>query len=151
MSTRRETPNQPNAPTGANWVHRLVRHLSAWAWQREIELSDSMAVLEEMHARPGSMEISIKQNPAQAQWVAQCFASMVAASPNYTEMKFDLVAKGEKWEWLTVLIQKGNGKTPHQLRQEAEKERDKLRARLDMANVKAHRPPGARSRKEDGL
>lgn len=126
-----------------SWMQRLVRCLSAWAWRREIELCESMAELEEMHAKPGSMEIAIKQNPAQAQWVAQCFASMVAASPNYTEMKFDLVAKGEKWEWLTVLIQKGNGKTPHQLRHEAEKERDELRARLDMANGQALSREGA--------
>jgi len=118
-----------------NWMNRLVRLFSAWAWQSEIQQCESMAVLEEMHTKPGSMEITIKQNPAQAQWVAQCFASMVASSPNYTEVKFDLVAKGEKREWLTVLIQKGNGKTPHQLRLEAEKERDELRARLDMANV----------------
>jgi hypothetical protein len=69
---------------------------------------------------------------------------MVAASPNYTEMKFDLVARGEKYEWVTVLIQKGSGKTPHQLRQEAERERDELKAIL--ANVRDHRHlPAARS------
>jgi hypothetical protein len=50
-------------------------------------------------------------------------------------MKFDLVAEGEKWEWLTVLIQKGNGKTPHQLRQEAEKERGEAREVLRMISV----------------
>jgi hypothetical protein len=121
--------------TGWDSVRRLVRHFSAWAWQREIETCESMALIEEMHTKPGSMEISIKQNPAQAHWVSQCFAAMVASSPNYTEMKFDLVARGEKYEWVTVLIQKGNGKTPHQLRQEAERERDELLARLDMANT----------------
>ena len=116
--------------TGWDWVRRLVRHFSSWAWQREIETCESMALIQEMHANPGSMEISIKQNPAQAQWVAQCFAAMVASSINYTELKFDLVAKGERFEWLTVLIQKGTGKTPHTLRMEAEKERDELRAIL---------------------
>jgi hypothetical protein len=99
------------------------------------EALEAVNALEEMHAKPGSMEIAIKQNPAQAQWVAKCFASMVASSPNYTEMKFDLVAEGEKWEWLTVLIQKGNGKTPHQLRQEAEKERGEAREVLRMISV----------------
>lgn len=77
------------------------------------------------------MELHIEQRPEVAQWVAQCFASMVAASPNYTEMKFDVVARGSKWEWLTVLIQKGNGKTPHQLRTEAEQETARLKALLD--------------------
>jgi hypothetical protein len=116
------------------WLQRIVRDCSAWAWRREIETCESVALIKEMHVKPGSMEITIQQNPALAQWVAQCFASMIADSPNYTEMKFNLVAKLEKWEWITILIQKGNGKTPHQLRQEAEKERDELRARLDFSN-----------------
>lgn len=133
MNTRQQKTNTPNS----NWVRRLVRHFSAWAWQTEIHQCEGMVALEEIHAKPGSMEITIKQNPSLAQWVAQCFASIVASSPNYTEMKFDLVAKGEKWEWLTVLIQKGNGKTPHQLRQEAERERDELKMRLELVNASA--------------
>jgi hypothetical protein len=49
-------------------------------------------------------------------------------------MQFKTVAKYHgKWDWLTVTIQKFNGKTPHQLRQEAEAERDKLLARLGEA------------------
>ncbi len=119
----------------ADWwtVFRATEHARILERERDEarEALEAVNALEEMHAKPGSMEIAIKQNPAQAQWVAKCFASMVAASPNYTEMKFDLVAEGEKWEWLTVLIQKGNGKTPHQLRQEAEKERDEAREKYD--------------------
>jgi len=78
----------------------------------------------------GKMDIKIQQDPAMAQWIAKCFASMVAESPNYTEMKFDLCGQYRgKFEWMTVHIQKGNCKTPHQMRQEVERERDELRAR----------------------
>lgn len=44
---------------------------------------------------------------------------MVANAPNYTECQFKTVAKYHgKWDWITVTIQKLNGKTPHQLRME---------------------------------
>ena len=78
-----------------------------------------------------SMEIEIEQHPAVAQHVAKCFASMVAASPNYTEMKFELHGdwKG-KGDWITVTIKKGKGKTPHECRMEAEQERDQLAERV---------------------
>lgn len=51
-------------------------------------------------------------------------------APNYVEcsMRDDL---GE----LVLVIQKREGKTPHELRREAEKERDSLRALLDGAHV----------------
>ena len=82
------------------------------------------------------MDIKIQQDPALAQWIAKCFVSMVADSPNYTEMKFDLCGQYRgKFEWVTVHIQKGNGKTPHQMRQEVERERDELRARLNPPNA----------------
>lgn len=56
-------------------------------------------------------------------------------------MKFDLCGQYRgKFEWMTVHIQKRNGKTPHQMRQEAERERDELRARLNPPNDPAHRP-----------
>lgn len=116
--------------TDRRWMRRLVRFLSRWVWQQEIELSESMAILKELHATPGAMEITVKQRPELAQWVGQCFAEMVASSPNYTEMRFD-TRKPESWEWITVTVQKGTGKTPHTLRMEAEKERDELRAILE--------------------
>lgn len=81
------------------------------------------------------MDIKIQQDPAIAQWTAKCFASMVANSPNYTEMRFDLCGSYlGKYEWITVHIQKGNGKTPHQIRIEAERERDELLARVNPQN-----------------
>jgi hypothetical protein len=99
-------------------------------------------VLKGFNMDEGGMDLKIEQDPAAAQWVAKCFASMVAKSPNYTEMKFDLCGEYRgKYEWMTVHIQKGNGKTPHQLRQEAERERDELRARQLFEDVrKLHTP-----------
>jgi hypothetical protein len=115
-----------------NYLQRLVRRLSAWAWQKEIETCEGMAVLKGLDMDDTKLEIKIQQDPAAAQWVAKCFASMVADAPNYMEMKFDIGGQYRgKFEWMTVLIQKGNGKTPHQLRKEAERERDELRARLN--------------------
>lgn len=111
-------------------ILRLVRFLSGWAWKTETDLAESVAILEELHATPGAMEIAVKQRPELAQWVGQCFSEMVASSPNYTEMRFD-TRKPESWEWITVTVQKGTGKTPHTLRMEAEKERDELRAILE--------------------
>jgi hypothetical protein len=110
-----------------NLLYRITRRLSAWAWRDEINICNGIAEIEELHATQNGMDIAIKQSPACAQYVAQCFASIVAASPNYTEMKFEVVLKTEKWEWITVLVKKDKGKTPHELRLEAERERDQLR------------------------
>ena len=109
---------------------RLVRFITGWAWRQETDLAESVAILEELHVTPGAMEITVKQRPELAQWVGQCFAEMVASSQNYTEMRFD-TRKPESWEWITVTVQKGTGKTPHTLRIDAEKERDELRAILE--------------------
>jgi len=81
----------------------------------------SIAKLKKLHMDEGAMELEIKNSPEISHYVASCFAHMVIGSPNYTECKFDVVHKEkESAEWITVLIKKGNGKTPHELRQEAE-------------------------------
>lgn len=126
-------------PKGWDWVRSLVRFLSGWAWRQETDLAESVAILKELHATPGAMEITVKQRPELAQWVGQCFAEMVASSPNYTEMRFD-TRKPETWEWITVTVQKGTGKTPHTLRREAEEERDQLRAQLSKSNANMQAP-----------
>ena len=113
-----------------NVLIKLIRYLTSWAWRHEINVVNGLAKIEKLHVKDGAIDIFIQQNPAQAQYIVKCFANMVASSPNYTEMKFELVEK-DKFEWITVLIEKGNGKTPHQLRMEAEKERDELKFKLD--------------------
>lgn len=111
--------------------YKFVRWLTSRFWRQELLAVESMTLLKQLHATPGGMEIHIQQHPECAQWVAKCFAEMVASSPNYTELKFDLHPKyADKWEWLTVLITKGNGKTPHQIRQELEFELSELKKRL---------------------
>jgi hypothetical protein len=84
---------------------------------------EGFASLRELHMKPGECEVTMNVDPAVLQRVAQCFAEMVASSPNYTEMKFEMRdPKPDAFEWITVLVQKGNGQTPHQLRQKAESE-----------------------------
>ena len=114
-----------------NLIKNLIRWASAWAWSEEINTCKGLAFIKKLNVEEGHMDIEIQQNPSLAVYVSTCFASMVASSPNYTEVKFELLGKYRgKHEWMTVLIQKMNGKTPHQMRQEAEKERDELRERL---------------------
>lgn len=124
-------------PTIGGWIHAVVRWMTAWAWQKETATCEGMAVLKGLEMDDAKMDIKIQQDPALAQWIAKCFASMVADSPNYTEMKFDIAGQYRtKWEWLTVHIQKGNGKTPHQLRQEAERELAQLKSQMNPPNDK---------------
>lgn len=115
-------------------IKRLVRYLSAWAWRQEITVSEGIAKLKKLAMDEKGMEMEIEHDPDLAKHIATCFASLVANAPNYTEMQFKTVAKYHgKWDWLTVTIQKLNGKTPHQLRREAE-------AELELANrwIKEH-------------
>jgi len=98
----------------------LTRRLTSWAWAKEIEVSESLVKIVELHAKDGELQIEIEQRPEVREWVARCFASLVAESPNYTEMKFELKNPTNDYEWITVLVQKGKGKTPHELRQIAE-------------------------------
>lgn len=108
-------------------ITSAVRALTAWAWTQERETCEGLVKVKELHATEGAMELHIQNNPEVKQWVAHCFAEIVAGAPNYVEMKFDLVArKKSDWEWITVLIRKGNGKTPHQLRAEADAQRNKI-------------------------
>lgn len=112
-------------------LQRIVRRSTSWAWQREIQACDGMAELKAMNMDGNKMDIKIQTNPDLAYWQAKCFAFMVAQSPNYTEMKFELCGEYKgKYEWMTVLIKKDSGKTPHELRMEAERERDELRRSL---------------------
>lgn len=104
-------------------ITTLVRHLSAWAWRHEIGACEGLGKLKKLSMEEGGMEMEIQSDPHLAKHIATCFASLVANSPNYTEMVFTTNAKYHgKWDHLTVTIQKFNGKTPHELRREAEEE-----------------------------
>ena len=122
----------------------VVRWMSAWAWEHEEAVCNGMAALKGMNMDEKTLEFRIQQDPAVAQWVAACFASLLAEAPNYNEMRFELMGKYKgKYEWITVTVLKGSGKTPHQLRQEAEKERDELRAKLGALQEKHDEPSKA--------
>ena len=88
------------------------------------EVADSIVRLKQMTVQEGGIEMVIEQSPELAEYVAKCMALLVAKSPNYTEMTLRPSRKyldGDKYDYITVLIQKVNGKTPHQLREEAER------------------------------
>jgi hypothetical protein len=136
----------------AGSIHAVVRRMTSWAWQKEIGTCEGLAVLKGLDMDENKMDIKIQQDPALAIWIAKCFASMVADAPNYVEMRFEPYAQWKgKWEWLTVHIQKGNGKTPHQLRREAEAELEKLMAQLNPPNESAQaQPPTATPERKGG-
>ena len=99
----------------------IVRWSSRWAWEKEISVTKGCAILQELSMKEGSMEVKIKQSPGLGEYVGTVFASMVAQSPNYTEMVFETHGKFDgKYEFMTVTVQKHSGKTPHQLRMQAD-------------------------------
>ncbi len=115
---------------------KIVRRLSTFAWRKEIETCNGFAYIKSFNiqSKEGNekLDITIQQKPEVAHWVGKCFASMIYDSPNYTELKFDVCGKyKDKFEWITVTVKKGNGKTPHQLKSEAERERDELKVELN--------------------
>lgn len=119
------------------WLYQIARALTRWAWQPEIQAADGLAEIIEMHGKPGSMQMTVKQHPAVSEYVAHAFAGLVASSPNYTEMKFEVRNPDNRngWEFITVCATKGKGMTPHQLRRAAEIERDTARRHLrDLVN-----------------
>lgn len=113
-----------------SWYTKLIRRWTRWAWQREADAAEGLAQIQEMYAKPGAMELAIKTDPALSQYIAMCFAELVRKSENYTEMKFDV--QPANGEWLIVTVQKGKGKTPHQMRQNAEYERDAFKRDLQV-------------------
>lgn len=106
----------------------LVRRMTRWAWRKEIDTCEGMLRLKELHLKDGAMEVEFEHSPELSQWIGLCFASMVVTSPNYTEMQFQMHPnwKGER-KWITVTVQKHEGKTPHQMRQEAERELSRVK------------------------
>lgn len=101
----------------------LVRRFTAFAWRHEIEVEAGLTRIVKLNAEKGALELTIESDPAMQQWIALCFANLVHKSKNYTELHFEVSPhfKGD-YQWITVLVKKGSGKTPHQLREEAEKD-----------------------------
>lgn len=88
------------------------------------EVADGIVRLKQMTVQEGGIEMVIEQTPELAEYVAKCMALLAAKSPNYTEMTLRPSREyldGDKYDYITVLVQKVKGKTPHQLREEAER------------------------------
>lgn len=76
------------------------------------------------------MEAEIEQRPEAAMWMAQVFASFLVNCPNYREIQFEARNPRERFRRILVHVQKCEGKTPHELRQEAEARIKELEAQL---------------------
>jgi hypothetical protein len=115
-------------------MRRFIRFISKWAWRQELETINGIVRINELSVVPGKMAMHIEQNPAIARWVAQCFASLLLGSPNYTELKFR-TRKPDTFDWIVVTVRRDSGQTPHELRIKAECERDKLLAELKKRGI----------------
>lgn len=82
--------------------------------------------LEEMIYRNGELKIELR-HPFAVQAMAASFMDTLGEAPNYAEAH---LTDTKTRTPLTVTVQKVSGKTPHQLRIEAESERDKARERV---------------------
>lgn len=87
----------------------------------------SQTMLRELSAGNGSINAAFEGGAAHL--LADAFADQFLESEatNYLEVHLHSAATGP----LVVTLQRVNGKTPHQLRAEAEKERDALRAKIE--------------------
>lgn len=112
---------------------KLVRWASRWAWQKEIKFMDTSVELEYMTMDEKSFEAKAIMNPGLAQMMAHAFAEQAFNTPNYVEMQFQprAVKHRDKWIMVTVTVQKHDGKTPHELRMEAERRVAVLQVELD--------------------
>jgi hypothetical protein len=89
-------------------------------------MADGLAYIQHLEAdrERNTATVDISTDIALGKYIAHGFAALVASSPNYSELTFEPANQtGEK---VIVIVQKIKGKTPHQLKAEAEKERDAL-------------------------
>lgn len=91
------------------------------------EKAVSQTMLRELSVGNGSINAAFEGGAAHL--LADAFADQFLESEatNYLEVHLHSAATGP----LVVTLQRVNGKTPHQLRAEAEKERDALRAKIE--------------------
>ena len=86
----------------------------------------SEATLRDLNVGNGFINATFEEGVVQPILDALADQFVESGSSNYIEMRFHSEATGP----LLLTLQRVNGKTPHQLRTEAEKERDILRARV---------------------
>lgn len=116
-----------------NYILKFVRWATAWAWKKERQLVDGLVQFESMSSDPKSFEARAIMNPHYAQAMAHSFAELAFNAPNYVEMQFQpkAVKHRDKWMMITVTVQKHDGKTPHQLRLEADAKVEELTKKLN--------------------
>lgn len=102
--------------------------MTRWAWRDEIGIVDGISRLKTLSMDQEKMEAEIETSHGLAVYIGTILAYEANKAPNYVEMQFKppVVKFKDKWHYITVTIQKHNGKTPHQMRVQAEQERDML-------------------------
>ena len=104
----------------------------------------SETILRDLNVGNGSINASFEGGAVRL--FVDAFANQFVESgaANYLEMQFHSEATGP----LVVTLQRANGKTPHQLRAEAEQERDALRAKIE--HMEKQEPVAWRRRSDYG-
>lgn len=123
------------------YCHRVEVERDQLKVERDLlkQQSDALIKLKEIHATASDASLTLEV-PFDIQIeVARSFCSLLENCPNYREVQFTLpVSKEHPYEHITLHAIKHNGKTPHQLRLEAEAKVATMRAALEGALVLAN-------------
>jgi Bacterial RNA polymerase, alpha chain C terminal domain len=104
------------------------------ALERVVEQMMSEARLQDMSIRDGSFHMAMTHARTMASAYVAMARTMLGDAENYSETPFEFDVKiAESPERYTLVVQRYRGKTPHQLRRQAEVERDEALARLERA------------------
>lgn len=106
----------------------FVRNLTSWAWQHEVDCTASIVRIKSMQAEGSNAKVDLEFSPEVSEYFVKALAGILVGCDNYREAKLVVVDSGQE---IIVTIQKGNGKTPHQKRQEAETEIEKQKLVID--------------------
>ena len=125
-----------------NWITRLFRreaYMRQLKQERDAAIAECEAIKEGI-ARISRMQMSADENRGHVE-IEMCkefaielcrgFAELLVDAPNYAELTYTLEC--DYSEKIIVTAHKCNGKTPHELRIEAERERDMWKARCERA------------------
>ena len=127
----------------------FVRNLTAWAWQHEIDCTAGIVQIAAIHSEGSKAQIDLEFSPEMEEYLVKCLAGMLVGCENYREAK--LVLLDGSGQEIIVTIMKGNGKTPHQKRQEAEAEVERQKQRIKELEADLAKKMDDHSRRIDNI
>lgn len=86
----------------------------------------ALCCIESLNITSENAEAVMKQHPGLTLAIGAAFANLVVEAPNYVEMEYLPAYEPDSGEKIVVLVRKVSGKTPHELRKDAEAERDAI-------------------------